>query len=144
MFLGQYYHTIDTKGRLTIPARYRELLEGGAFITIGLDQNLMVLTPEAFTNLAQRVNERSFTDPDARLFRRILYANVEKVEVDKAGRILIPQFLREAVGLDGEAVVVGAGNFFEIWTPTRWANQTAEITAEDNAKRFIGFDLPTG
>jgi MraZ protein len=144
MFLGQYYHTLDNKGRLTIPVRYRELVEGGAYITVGLDQNLMVMTDDLFHAMSQKVNEKSFTDPDARLFRRILFSNIEWVEVDKAGRILIPQFLRQSIGLDTEVVVVGAGSFFEIWSPEKWAGQTAEMNAETNAKRFIDFDIPTG
>jgi len=144
MFLGQYYHTLDNKGRLTIPVRYRDLVEDGAFITTGLDQNLMVMTDDLFHAMSQRVNEKSFTDPDARLLRRILFSNIERVEVDKAGRILIPQFLRQLAGLDTDIVVVGAGSFFEIWSPDRWAGQTAEMNADTNAKRFIGFDIPTG
>src|SRR5512145_1330440 len=107
MFLGQYQHSLDNKGRLTIPVRYRELLAEGAYITQGFDRNLMVLTTSAFQGIAQRVNRMSVTDPEARSLRRLIYSHGEQVEVDKAGRILIPQFLREAAGLDGEAILVG-------------------------------------
>ena len=144
MFLGQYYHSLDNKGRLTIPARYREMLEEGAYITKGLDQNLMVMTSKAFEAMSQWVIQKSYTDPDSRLLRRIIYSNGEQVEVDKAGRIRIPQFLRQAANLDSEVVIVGVGNYFELWSPERWQTQLSEMDAEANAARFIGFDIPTG
>jgi MraZ protein len=69
MFLGQYQHSLDDKGRLTIPARFRELLNKGAYITQGFDKNLMVLTPEAFEQVLERITSISLTDPNARLWR---------------------------------------------------------------------------
>lgn len=108
----------------------------------GLDRNLWVLTPAAFEALSRRVNEKSITDPSVRLLRRLIYANGEQLEVDKAGRILIPQFLREAVGLDGEAILVGAGDYFEIWSPENWEQQEKQLQdSEANAGRFIDFDI---
>lgn len=142
MFLGRYRHTLDSKGRLTIPSRYRYLLAEGAYVIQGLDRNLWVLTPAAFEALSRRVNEKSITDPSVRLLRRLIYANGEQLEVDKAGRILIPQFLREAVGLDGEAILVGAGDYFEIWSPENWEQQEKQLQdSEANAGRFIDFDI---
>ncbi len=145
MFLGQYQHTIDNKGRLTIPARFRELLAAeGAYITLGFDQNLMVLTVPSFDQVYQRINHTSMTDPTARLLKRLIFSGADQVGVDKAGRILIPQFLREAAGLDSEAVVVGVGDYFEIWSPELWAGQMAQIEdAGANAQRFIALDIST-
>lgn len=142
MFLGQYQHRIDSKSRLTIPSRYRELLAEGAYITQGFDRNLMVLTSLVFQNIAARVNSMSLTDPAARQLRRLIFATAENVEVDRSGRILIPQFLREVAQLDNEAIIVGAGSYFEIWEPTEWQKRVGEILdTEANAQRFAAFDL---
>ncbi|HEY3344557.1 MAG TPA: division/cell wall cluster transcriptional repressor MraZ [Anaerolineaceae bacterium] len=142
MFLGQYDHNIDEKGRLTVPARYRELLEKGAYITQGLDQNLWVMPAAMFDQMYKKVSEKSFTDPKARLLRRLVFSNADRVEVDKAGRMLIPQFLRQPNGLDGEAVIVGTGEYFEIWSRTEWQNQQKELqNTEANQERFAGLDL---
>jgi MraZ protein len=142
MFLGQYQHNIDSKGRLTVPARFRELLEEGAYVTQGFDRSLMVMTTNAFELISQRVRTMSITNPEARLLRRLIFSNGEHVEIDKAGRILIPQFLRQAAGLDGEAVVVGLGDYFEIWSPEEWDGQSTQLQdAEANAHRFAALDI---
>jgi MraZ protein len=146
MFLGQYQHTIDNKGRLTIPARYRELLDTeGAYITRGFDHNLMVLPVPYFNRMSHEANQLRVTDPRARLLKRILYGNAGLVEMDRVGRILIPQFLREGVGLDGEAVVVGVGDYFEVWSPEMWSGQNLQMQeAETDAQRFMDLDLSAG
>lgn len=142
MFLGQYQHTLDNKGRLTIPARYRDLLDDGAYLTQGFDRNLMVMTVSAFEALSHRVKSMSITDSRARLLRRLLFSNGERVDVDKAGRILIPQFLRQSASLDSEAIVVGGGDYFEIWSPGHWAEQAVKLNdAEVNADLFSIFDI---
>jgi MraZ protein len=144
MFLGQYRHTIDEKSRLTVPARFRELLSGGAFITQGFERNLMVLTSPGFEAITQRVNHNSITDPTARDLRRLLFSTAVQVEPDNNGRILIPQFLRERNQLAGEAVLVGVGDYFEIWTPEQWDTRLDILMdTEANAQRFIGLDLST-
>jgi len=142
MFLGRYSHNLDKKGRLTIPARFREALEGGAYLVQGFDRNLMVLTPEVFTRIYRRVNALSMTDPVARQLKRLIFSAASPVEVDGAGRILIPPYLREAVGLQGEAVVVGVGDYFEIWPPESWDGQMALLQdADANARRFAALDI---
>ena len=142
MFLGQYRHTFDEKGRLTIPARFRELLTDGAFVTQGFEQNLMVLTAPAFEIITQRVNQTSLTDPTARDLKRLLFSNADRVAPDKNGRILIPLFLREQSGLNSEAVLVGVGDYFEIWSPEQWEEKMALLSDTDaNAQRFVGLDL---
>ncbi len=142
MFLGQYQHTLDNKGRLTIPARYRDLLDDGAYLTQGFDRNLMVMTVSAFEALSRKVNSMSITNSRSRLLRRLLFSNGERVEVDKAGRILIPQFLRQSASLDSDAIVVGGGDYFEIWSPGHWAEQAIRLNdAEANADLFSIFDI---
>lgn len=142
MFLNHYHHNLDEKGRLTIPARYRELISQGAYITLGFDQNLMVLTTSYFNEIAERSAKLSLTDATSRQLMRLIFSNAERVEVDKAGRILIPQSLRDAVQLDGEAVVVGVLNYFEIWSPSLWNRQSESMTnAEANEQRFSALTI---
>lgn len=145
MFLGQYRHNLDSKGRLTIPARFRELLSDGAYITQGFDQNLMVLRANTFELISQRVNQMSLTDPMARELKRLLFSSASHVETDKNGRILIPQFLREVAGLQVEAVIAGVGEYFEVWAADPWEQQNARMQdTEANAQRFAVLDLSSG
>jgi MraZ protein len=142
MFLGQYRHNIDDKGRLTIPARFRDLLAEGAYVTQGFDRNLRLLTIPAFEEIYQQVSHLSITNPTARELRRLLFANASMVEVDRIGRILIPQFLREVAGLETEAVIVGVGEAVEIWSPKTWDQQNELLQdADANAQRFADLDL---
>ena len=145
MFLGQYQHAIDDKGRLTIPAVFRDSLAQGAFISQGFDRNLMVMTTAYFQQVYDRINAMSITDPSARLLRRLLLSTAYQVDVDKAGRILLPQNLRQFLSINGEATIVGQGEYFEIWTPAEWQAQIEELqNAEANAQRFSTLDLSTG
>jgi MraZ protein len=145
MFLGQYQHSLDEKGRLTIPARFRELLEEGAYVTQGFDRNLMIMTNAYFKEVYDRLAEMNIADASARLLRRLILANAYQVEVDKAGRILLPQNLRTFIGLNGEAVIVGQGEYFEVWSPAVWYEQITKMQdAEANAQRFAALDLTPG
>jgi len=146
MFLGRYHHNIDEKGRLTVPARYRNhLIVGGAVITQGFDRNLIVFPQETFERILQRVNRTSLTDPNARMLKRILFSNAELVSVDKAGRILIPQFLRKLGKLESEAVIVGMGDYFEVWSPELWSGLATQLEEnQSDVLRFIDLDLSTG
>ncbi len=143
MFLGQFQHALDNKGRLTIPSRFRELLLAeGAYVIQGMDRNLMVLTVPEFERISQRVAGMTVTDPDARLLKRLIFSTASRVEVDKTGRILIPEFLRVYAGLEAEAYVVGVGEYFEIWSPPSWAEQMTKLQdVEANAQRFAVWDL---
>lgn len=145
MFLGQYEHSIDEKGRLTIPSRYRDELANGAYITQGFEKNLMVFMTKNFEEISESVNQKSLTDPRARELRRRIFSRADRVDVDRTGRILLPQFLRERNDLGGSVVVVGAGNFFEIWSKEAWAEQDAMIDdTEANQDRFAALDLLIG
>ncbi len=145
-FLGQYIHNLDDKGRLTIPARFRDVLSvEGAYVMQGFDRNLMVLTTSTFEAVSRRVNSMSFTDPNARLLKRKIFATANLVEVDRIGRILIPQFLRQFASLENEAAIVGAGDYFEIWSTALWTNQVDQMAdVEANAQRFISLELSSG
>lgn len=142
MFLGQYSHSIDDKGRLTVPARYREALVGGAYISQGFERSLMVQTVPAFENISKQVSSMSITDPRSRQLKRLIFATADYVDLDSNGRIRIPQFLRELAGLEGDAVIVGVGDYFEIWSPDAWMPQADMIhDVESNTERFAALDL---
>jgi len=146
MFLGQFYHNLDDKGRLTIPARYRDLLvPEGAYIMQGFDQNLMVQPSVMYEGLSHHISQMSVTDPTARMLRRLIFSTAERIEVDKAGRILIPQFLRKFAGLDSSLVVVGMGDYFEVWSPQAWGTQNETLQdAQANAHRYSALSLASG
>jgi MraZ protein len=145
MFLGQFQHNLDEKGRLMIPARYRELLAAGAFITQGFDRCLMVMTDVYFAQVYDRINSMNLADPTARLLRRLILSNAYQVEVDKVGRILVPGNLRQVIALNGEAIVAGQGDYFEVWNPADWNQQMDQLQdIETNNQRFATLDLSRG
>ena len=143
MFLGHFQHNLDDKGRLMIPARFRDLLEGGAFITQGFDKCLMVMTDAYFKQVYERIESMNLADPTARLLRRLILSNAYPVEADKVGRILMPQNLRAFLGIEnGELVLAGQGEYFEVWTPALWSEQMAQLQdVEANNARFSTLDL---
>jgi len=142
MFLGQFQHNLDDKGRLMIPARFRELLAAGAFITQGFDKCLMVMTDVYFKQVYERISAMNLADPMARLLRRLILSNAYPVEADKVGRILVPQNLRQVITLESEAIVAGQGEYFEVWTPAAWNEQMAQLQdLETNDQRFAMLDL---
>lgn len=143
MFLGRFDHNIDEKGRLTIPARYRVELENGAYLTQGFDNNLIVLPAPAFEQIYSHVNEMSMTDPIARQLKRFFFASAATCDFDRAGRMLLPQFLRDLAVLTNAAVIIGVGDYFEVWSPENWAKQSALLQdTEANTQRFSALNLP--
>ena len=143
MFLGQFQHNLDDKGRLMVPARYRDLLATGAFITQGFDKCLMVMTDAYFKQVYERINNMNLVDPTARMLRRLILSNAYPVEADKVGRILVPQNLRQFLGIEsGELTVAGQGEYFEVWTPADWKTQMDNLQdVEANEQRFSTLDL---
>ena len=145
MFLGQFIHSVDDKGRITVPVRFRQSLSDGAFVTQGFERNLMVYTTESFVTLARSAKSLTTTNPEARAIRRVIFGGATEVDVDSQGRILIPGFLREYAQLEAEAAIVGAGEYFEIWNADIWQKELEAVTdPEVNAQRFSDFDLTTG
>ncbi|MEX2314154.1 MAG: division/cell wall cluster transcriptional repressor MraZ [Thermomicrobiales bacterium] len=132
MFLGRHSHNLDEKGRLALPARFRENLRDGVVITRGFDDCLLVYPVAAWTPLAERVSALSIGDPDVRLLRRMLFSNAADLLLDRQGRILVPAELRTHAGLEREAVVVGMHTFIEIWSPAGWSAQD-ELVERDSA-----------
>jgi len=121
MFLGQYTHTIDDKGRLTIPVRFRDQLPNGGYIMSGFDNNLMVILPEHYERFCEQLALSSLTESRLRELNRSVFGQMFEIEVDKLGRILLPGSLRGQYNLQSEARIIGAGYYFEIWSPEAWA-----------------------
>jgi MraZ protein len=142
MFLGRLENTIDEKGRITFPTRFREILSEGAFITKGFDQNLIIMPSSRWNILKERVSKLSLSDEDARALKRQLYSLADKIDLDSAGRYLIPIELRKAGHLTNSAVYVCTGDDIELWNPELLEEQDKGM--EDPAqlaKRFAAFDL---
>lgn len=120
MFYGEYQHTVDPKGRVIVPSRFREELGDKFIVTKGLDQCLFVYSNEGWKNLEEKLRALPFTDKDARSFSRFLFAGATECEVDKQGRILIPQNLRAYAGLEKDIYVIGVSTRVELWDKDNW------------------------
>lgn len=129
MFKGTYQHTIDPKGRLIIPSKYREMLGDTFVVTKGLDGCLFVYGNEDWEAFETKLKQLPLNDKNARKFARYFLAGANDVELDKQGRILLPVNLREAAGIDKEVVLAGVGNRIEIWSKEAWENE--EVGEED-------------
>lgn len=141
MFLGSYLHNIDSKGRLTLPAKFRAELAKGVVVTLGLDGCLWVFPIETWGEIARKMNELPLTNKFSRHFARRMYGYASDCEPDKQGRILLPPSLRERAGLDGETVVVGGPGRLEIWSRERWERTTEEIEKNGDAIAEQLFEL---
>ena len=120
MFTGEYRHTVDEKGRLAVPSRFRAQLEAGVVVSRWLEQCLAIHTRSGWEALAEKVATLPMTDEKARRFERFIFAGAVETALDGQGRVLIPGFLREMAGRGAEAVVVGTRDHAEIWAPDRW------------------------
>ncbi len=139
MFLGEYTHTIDDKGRLTIPSKFRGELAAGLVVTRGFDQNLMVFPLDEWQEMAERILSRPFTDDSVRTFRRRVFSGAVDLVPDRQGRIVLPVYLRDFAGIDGEVVVAGMYNYLEIWRVSYW--QTLRETVENSSDTARWNDL---
>ncbi|GIK36398.1 MAG: transcriptional regulator MraZ [Chloroflexota bacterium] len=127
MFLGEYSHTIDDKGRLTIPAKFRDELESGVVITRGLDGCLWAYGRSEWDTLADKIGQLPTTNQAARNFSRFMFSSAFDSIPDRQGRILLPQKLRDYAGIQDETVIIGVKNKLEIWNPATWAGVVANV-----------------
>jgi len=138
MFVGEYLHNVDTKGRVAIPARFRAKIERGAVLTRGMDSCLTVYPMETWERKAQALD--NIADPRKRhAVERQFFAAAFEVELDAQGRIVIPPKLRKYAGLNGEAMIVGTRDRFEIWSSERWQSYLDELAAEDLSELALPF-----
>ncbi len=121
MFLGTYTHSLDSKSRLTIPAKYRESVARGLVITRHPQGNCLMAAPQAhWETVAKRVSDLPVANASSAMLRRFLFSSAEDLTPDKQGRILISQRLREMVGIENDVIVAGVDAYFELWTPDEW------------------------
>lgn len=133
MFLGEYEHSVDSKSRIAVPAKFRSQLEGGLVVTRGFERCLQVYPMAQWQALSERVSGLSLGMAEARQLRRLLFASAFDTEVDKQGRILLPANLREYAGIGDEAVVAGMNTYFEIWSKTDWEAAMSELDESSSA-----------
>lgn len=135
MFYGEYKHTLDSKGRVIIPAKFRELFKENYvekfFITRGLDQCLFVFTEETWKVQEKKFRELSFTKTEARKFNRLYFSGACEVIADKQGRILIPDYLKSYAVIQEDVVIIGVSDRIEIWGKEKWKE-----FFEDNKGQF--------
>lgn len=143
MFMGEYQHSVDTKGRLIIPSKFRESLGNTFVITRGLDNCLFGYPMDEWRKLEEKLKELPMTKKDARAFARFFFSGATEVEIDKQGRINIPSNLAGYAKLEKECVVIGVSTKIEIWAKELWENyfNEAEESFNDIAENLIGFDF---
>lgn len=122
MFIGEYSHTIDQKGRMAIPSKMRGKIGSGAVVTRGLDSCLWVFPKKEWTILAEKLASLPLSNANSRAFSRLMLAGAMEVEFDSQGRALLPRYLRQYAGLSKNAIVAGLYNRLEIWDETKWKN----------------------
>ncbi|ACV61931.1 MraZ protein [Desulfofarcimen acetoxidans DSM 771] len=143
MFMGEHQHTIDNKGRMIIPARFREELGERFVMTKGLEGCLALYPLQEWSVLEQKMRSLPFTRKDARALARFIFSGASECEIDKQGRILIPNNLREHAKLVKDVVVIGVSSRVEIWSKAEWeaySNETA-VSVEEIAEKIVDFDL---
>lgn len=143
MFMGEYQHSIDAKGRLAVPAKFREALGEKFVVTKGLDNCLFVYPMEEWKTLEQKLKALPFTKADARAFVRFFFSGATECELDKQGRILLPANLREYSTLEKDVVVIGVSTRVEIWSKEQWEKYSTEAgdSYEEIAEKIVDFDL---
>lgn len=133
MFLGEFEHTIDGKGRLTIPAKFRDELESGVVVTRGLDGCLWGYGRSEWERLAERIAQMPTTNPAARNFARFMFSSAFDSVPDRQGRILVPQNLRDYAEIANDTVIIGVMNRVEIWNPAKWAEVVQTVEEDPDA-----------
>ncbi len=143
MLLDRYEHAIDSKSRITLPAKYRSWLDAGVVVTKGLDRCLMVYPLDVWKELADRVSALPLTNSRARELKRRLFGDASHSVPDKQGRIILQPRLREFANLDSQAVINGVYTYCEIWNPEIWAEREArgDSDPEALADLFDGLDV---
>ena len=143
MFMGEFQHNIDSKGRLIVPSKLRENLGEKFIVTRGMDGCLFGYTTESWSQLEETMKDMPLTKKDARTFVRFFYSAATECEIDKQGRINIPAKLREFAGLEKPCVIIGVSDRIEIWSEERWSafSQEAEENFDDIAEGLIDFGI---
>jgi MraZ protein len=142
MLLGQYQLELTEDRSLVLPDQFGKTLGGSVYVTRGFEQNLLLMSEKVFEAIYQRVISLNIADPLARLLLRLILSNAARIDLDSTGKILIPETLASAAGLQKDVVLVGQGDYAEFWSPENWEEQAHSLLdAEANAARFSQLDL---
>jgi MraZ protein len=133
MFIGEYRHNMDAKGRVAIPAKFRNKLSGGAVVTRGIDRCLFAFSPEDWEKLAEKLIATPITQANSRAFSRLMLAGAVECEIDSQGRVLIPDYLRKYANLEKDTVVAGLYNRIEIWNASDWDKYKSKTESESES-----------
>ena len=131
MFIGEYSHNLDEKGRMAVPAKFRSQLKG-AIITRGLDRCLFVFNKKDWEILAQKIMSLPLTQANSRAFARLMLAGAMEAPLDRQGRILVPDYLRDYASLDKQSVITGVYNRIEIWDEKIWNKYKSKTEASSD------------
>lgn len=143
MFMGEFTHTLDGKGRVNIPSRLRDGLGERCVITRGLDRCLFVYPLPEWSRLEEQLKSLPFTRGDNRAFTRLFFSGAIEVEPDRQGRVLIPQNLRDYASIEKDVVIIGVSNRVEVWAETAWKEYSSKAAGnfEEVAEKLADFDL---
>lgn len=143
MFFGQYQYALDSKARLTIPARFREMSVPALVVTRHPGESCLIAMPMAeWSRFADKLNNLPVVDTDSALLRRMLYSAAEDLRLDGQGRVLLSQRLREYAHIDAEVLVIGLGTHMEIWNPGGWNEMERHFQETDlNRKAFAALGI---
>ena len=132
MFIGEYTHSIDGKNRVFIPTKFQKDLKPGVVVTRGLDNCLFVFTLQSWKQIANKLKAMPLTNQNSRAFARLMLAGAMEVNLDKQGRMLLPQYLKEFASLDKETVLVGLFDRIEIWNKASWEQYKKQTEKDSN------------
>jgi len=143
MFMGEFQHSIDVKGRLIIPSKFREELGETFVITRGLDQCIFVYPLKEWQQIEQKLKALPFTKKDARAFTRFFFSGASDCVLDKQGRVSITQTLRDYAKLEKDCTVIGVSNRIEIWNQAIWKSyyEQSEMSFSEISENLLDFNL---
>lgn len=137
MLIGEYIHTIDEKNRMSLPAKFRKELGKKIIITPGLGQCLFIFTNKEWEKVSKKLsdsdNDLSFLKADQRNFNRYMFGRAAEVEIDSIGRILIPDFLKNRIGLQNTAAIIGVKDRVEVWSEKKWSEEKESVEKQAEA-----------
>ncbi|CUH94027.1 hypothetical protein P22_0089 [Propionispora sp. 2/2-37] len=141
--MGEFLHSVDNKGRLILPAKFREEIGDSFVVTKGLDTCLFVYTKEEWSNLENKLKQLPLAKTEARAFVRFFFAGASELECDKQGRFLLPVNLREYAKLDKDVVIIGVSSRIEIWSKDVWDDYNEQIgpTVADIAENLVDLGI---
>lgn len=134
MFIGEYQHSIDEKGRVSLPVKFRARLASGCVVTRGIDKCLWVYPQDEWEKLAKKISQLPITQKDSRNFSRLILSGAVDLNIDKLGRINLPNYLKDYAGINKKVIVTGMYNRIEIWPEENWNDFKKEM--EENSEQI--------